>query len=630
MEDGRGQPPTLDKAPSLSSIMPTVDVLLPGPIPSDESAELALLARRIGNDLVGEASLFGVFRMLQAIQGLEAGESFWHKTSHPQFWARFFWNVAAHKLQRQYPDESVVVALSMSPVLGLLGATAGVSADELSGMRARLAASREGGALCVTSLFDEDLPEFAQADGWLAQRNKRALFATWLSQQQLGIKGTVTELLERNRRWALDRLSELAPEALFFQPQSAFSDVYCADSPSQYGQVREAFMAWARAKGQFKSMTGKRGYKAVPGKRPRVGIVSANWVPHHSAYKALHRQVYAMRDRFELVLVNLSPWRQPADATMFSKVVPVPLKLALSPRGYHLDLDDRQLVAEKLDVLYFAEAYTQEADSLMMLRRYAPVQVTGYGFLSSTRSPFMDWYITGAAVEPELIQPLYSERICQVPGIGLLSSRRPAVAPLRPADGFPRVVSTTSQIKYRVAYLQALKRIGEGLGTRGRLLVLPNRPFLDSIQATAAVRKRLEGTPVDHATALKDDYLATLAGAAVMLDSFPFGGYTTLVDAFSYGVPVVTREGVGAAGRLGAAVARMAGMPEWAIARTDDEYVAAALRLVHEPEERAALSLHLRSGLDALFEPGQEHALGEAIAQILASPKAAYLQITRS
>ena len=76
MEDGRGQPPTLDKAPSLFSIMPTVDVLLPGPIPSDESAERALLARRIGNDLVGEASLFGVFRMLQAIQGLEAGESF--------------------------------------------------------------------------------------------------------------------------------------------------------------------------------------------------------------------------------------------------------------------------------------------------------------------------------------------------------------------------------------------------------------------------------------------------------------------------------------------------------------------------------------------------------------------------
>lgn len=607
--------------------MPTVDVLLPAPPPSDEPADLVLLARQMGNELIGESALFGVFRVLQAIQGLDAGEALWHRTGHPQYWARFFWNCATYKLQQRYPDENPVVALSLSPTLGLLGALAGISASEMTAMRVRLGKSREGGALCVTSFFDADLQEFAQADGWLVQRGKRALFATWLSYQQLGVKGTVTELLERNRRWAVDRLSELASEALFFQPQSAFSDVYCADNPGQYAQVREAFLAWARANGQLKSITGKRGYRAVPGKKPRVGIVSANWVAHHSAYKALHRQVYAMRDRFELVLVNLSPWRQPADPEMFSKVVQVPLKLTLTPSRYHLDLDDRQLAAERLDVLYFAEAYTQEADALLMLRRYAPVQVTGYGFLSSTRSPFMDWYITGAAVEPGLVQPLYSERICQVPGIGLQSVRRPDVAPLIPANGELRVVSTTNQIKYRVEYLQVLKRIAAGLGPRARMLVLPNRPFLDSVQAAEAVRKHFEGVPVDYVPVLKDSYLPTLAGSALMLDSFPFGGYTTLMDAFSLGVPVVTREGMGAAGRLGAAVARLAGMPEWAIARTDDEYVAAALRLVREPDERAELSRHLRSRLDLLFEPGQEGALGDALTRILTNPKAAWLQI---
>jgi len=78
-----------------------------------------------------------------------------------------------------------------------------------------------------------------------------------------------------------------------------------------------------------------------------------------------------------------------------------------------------------------------------------------------------------------------------------------------------------------------------------------------------------------------------LCEADLYLDSFPFGGFNTLIEALAAGCPVVTLEGKTACGRFGAAMLRILGLPDFLIARTPNEYVAAARRILTDDVLRA-------------------------------------------
>ena len=82
------------------------------------------------------------------------------------------------------------------------------------------------------------------------------------------------------------------------------------------------------------------------------------------------------------------------------------------------------------------------------------------------------------------------------------------------------------------------------------------------------------------------------------LDTFPFAGGTTTLDAVYMGVPVVTLTGDTTLHRAGSTIAHNLGLPEL-VAGTEEEFVRRAAELGREVERLAALRAGLRARLES-------------------------------
>jgi len=79
----------------------------------------------------------------------------------------------------------------------------------------------------------------------------------------------------------------------------------------------------------------------------------------------------------------------------------------------------------------------------------------------------------------------------------------------------------------------------------------------------------------------------------ILLDSFPHGGGTMLMDALWMGVPFVSLASRPPVGRLGLGMLMNLGLPEW-VADTEDEYIAKACAFAGEPHRLEELRLGMR------------------------------------
>ncbi|MGC2047939.1 MAG: glycosyltransferase, partial [Gallionella sp.] len=89
------------------------------------------------------------------------------------------------------------------------------------------------------------------------------------------------------------------------------------------------------------------------------------------------------------------------------------------------------------------------------------------------------------------------------------------------------------------------------------------------------------------------DHLSEYNKVDVALDTFPYPGVTTSVEALWMGVPVLTLHGDRFLSLTAKSVAHHAGLPEW-IAINKDDYVAKAVSFTSDLERLAALRAGLR------------------------------------
>jgi predicted O-linked N-acetylglucosamine transferase (SPINDLY family) len=88
-------------------------------------------------------------------------------------------------------------------------------------------------------------------------------------------------------------------------------------------------------------------------------------------------------------------------------------------------------------------------------------------------------------------------------------------------------------------------------------------------------------------------YLEHYHDIDLVLDTFPYNGHTTTLDAFWMGVPVVTMVGQSVVGRAGLSQLGNLGLPELAAA-TPDAFVTIAVALARDLERLSSLRTTLR------------------------------------
>jgi predicted O-linked N-acetylglucosamine transferase (SPINDLY family) len=92
-------------------------------------------------------------------------------------------------------------------------------------------------------------------------------------------------------------------------------------------------------------------------------------------------------------------------------------------------------------------------------------------------------------------------------------------------------------------------------------------------------------------------YLEGYRQIDVCLDTLPYNGHTTTLDALWMGVPTVTLVGETVVGRAGLSLATNIGLPEF-VARTADEYVDRAQGVTRDVAGLAELRRGLRARLE--------------------------------
>ncbi|WP_374449039.1 hypothetical protein [Stella sp.] len=334
-----------------------------------------------------------------------------------------------------------------------------------------------------------------------------------------------------------------------------------------------------------------------PARRPRaggpirVGFVSADF-RRHATLSFLPPMLRALdRGRIEVTLYSVV--RQPDAGTALFR--------GLADRWVDADpLDDDALAtrvaADRIDLLIDLNGHTAGNRLGLFARRPAPVQATWLDYVHSTGLAQIDWFLTdGDHVPPEEDGRHVERPLRLAPGTFCFDPPGDAPEPHRRPGPFT-FGSFNALEKVGPAALAAWAEIlREAPGSR----LLVSAAALDRAPARNRVLGTLAAAGADPARVEllgrtdRDGMLERYGAIDLHLDSFPYSGGLTTLEALWMGVPTLTFRGDRIAGRHSASHLRRAGLARF-VARDPADYIRQAVAFARDPAPLAALRPALR------------------------------------
>jgi predicted O-linked N-acetylglucosamine transferase (SPINDLY family) len=325
-------------------------------------------------------------------------------------------------------------------------------------------------------------------------------------------------------------------------------------------------------------------------KNLRIGYLSANLKRHPIGFLARWLLQHHDRSRFEIYTYHIN----------YSASINDPLQNWFVSQGSHgrtLRLSTteiaEQIYQDDIDILIDLESTTMTSSCEVLALKPAPIQATWLGF-DASGLPAIDYFIADPYVLPDTAQDYYSERIWRLPQTYLaIDGFEVAVPTLRrsyldlPSDA---VIFFSAQ--------RANKRHPETIKLQMQIIKsVPNSYFLikgssseENIQESFYEIASREGVSPDRLKFLpvypsEELHRANLSIADVILDTYPYNGATTTLEALWMGIPLVTKVGEQFSARNSYTFMVNANITE-GIAWTDEEYVEWGIRLGTDEELR--------------------------------------------
>jgi len=335
----------------------------------------------------------------------------------------------------------------------------------------------------------------------------------------------------------------------------------------------------------------------TPDRRLRVGYVGAGFRRHCQALFLLPLLSNHDRDAFEIFCYSND--RRVDDVTK---------KIGALADGWRdvVLLEDDAVVKlvrdDQIDVLVDLTMHMEGGRLPVFARKPAPIQLTWLAYPGTTGVSALHYRVTDPFLDPpDADTAAYSERLLHLPDAfwcydPLTSKNALGPPPLRRDDRFT-FGCLNNFAKLNEGVIALWSRILRSAPSSRLILRAPEgsarRRATELFQSLGVSSERIEF--VGYQPRL--DYLATYYQIDVCLDTFPYNGHTTSLDAFWMGVPVVTLVGETVVGRGGISVAMNLGLPQL-VAHTPDDFVRIASELCHAPDDLA----HLRAGLASRIE----------------------------
>jgi predicted O-linked N-acetylglucosamine transferase (SPINDLY family) len=254
--------------------------------------------------------------------------------------------------------------------------------------------------------------------------------------------------------------------------------------------------------------------------------------------------------------------------------------------------------ADGIDILVDLTMHMSNGRPLLFARKPAPVQVAWLAYPGTTGQKAIDVRLTDPWLDPpDFDDHRYVERSIRLPSTFWCydpGAETPAVNTLPAlAAGYVTFGCLNNFCKVSDLSLHLWGRIlGAVPDSRLILLAAPGTHrsrVLDILQGFGITANRIEFVPYQARHA----YLATYQRIDLCLDTLPYNGHTTSLDAYWMGVPVITRVGRTVVGRAGWSQLNNLNLPELA-AFDDAQFVQKAVELAGDLETLSKLRAGLR------------------------------------
>ena len=338
-----------------------------------------------------------------------------------------------------------------------------------------------------------------------------------------------------------------------------------------------------------------------PGRKLRIGYISGDFVAHPVGF--LLRDILGNHNSDQFEVHCFSMVIRPED------VLPELRKAAKTWEEIFFLTDEEvvELVRKvKIDILVDLSGHTASHRLLVFGRKPAPVQAEWIGYFHSTGMTAIDYFITDRHTSPAESGQLFSETPVYLPHTRFCYG---------PPDYAPEVASVPSERTNFLtfgSYNRLPKLTDEAIAAWCAILIaIPGSRMIikSSAFSEAVVEERLL-TRFSHHQITPDrlvlregsphrEMLAEYGEIDIALDTFPFNGGMTTLEALWMGVPVVTIAGDTVVSRQSVSALANIGLADELAFPDVEAYVAGAIALAQNPKRLAELRRELRPRMEA-------------------------------
>lgn len=378
---------------------------------------------------------------------------------------------------------------------------------------------------------------------------------------------------------------------------------YFEDNPEEVRSIRNQLAQLAQLDLQDQFRAEAKGYQphnrsiAQPTRSPKIGYLAGTLRQHSVGWLCRWLLKYHDRSRFD---VRLYSTRQSNDFVQSDLINDYGDRFQIISSTIQ-DVANR-IAQDEIDILIELDSLSSYDGCAVVALKPAPIQVHWLGY-DSSGIPSVDYFIIDPYVLPNKAQAYYSERLWRLPHTFIAIDGFEVNPPSLRRDqlGIPTdavvYLSSQSGMKRNVDHARLQLRI---------LKEVPNSYFLikcylsnpEFVQEHFQQIAEEEGVSADRLRFLPDEssefvHRANLGLADIILDTYPYSGATTTLEALWMGLPVVTRVGEQFAARNSYSMMMNVGTTE-GIAWSDDEYIQWGIRLGTDQKLRESIFYRLR------------------------------------
>ncbi|WP_322048712.1 tetratricopeptide repeat protein [Paraburkholderia sp. J67] len=332
-----------------------------------------------------------------------------------------------------------------------------------------------------------------------------------------------------------------------------------------------------------------------PSRRLRIGYVSPDFRNHCQSLFTL--PVFAQHDHAACEIACYSSAQPDEITARLASMV----DLWRDVRDYDDARLAQQIRDDRIDILVDLTMHMAHARRAVFARRPAPVQIAWLAYPGTTGTPAIGWRMTDPWLDPVGVAGIdaqYTERSVRLPDSFWCYAPLEAPQDVNPLPalcaGHITFGCLNNPCKLTDATFALWSRVFAALPDSRLVLMAPSGGARERIlerlalHGIAAERVRFVGFQP------REDYLRTWSQIDIALDTFPYNGHTTSLDAFWMGVPVPTRVGRSAASRAGLSLLANLGLPEL-VTRSDAQFASVVVALARDLPRLAALRAGLRT-----------------------------------